>query len=247
MTTKTKKRLCGAKGHRGGKCALEAGWGTDHLGTGRCRYHGGVVGKNHGAPKGSQNALKHGIYSRVLKDADIDAAMQMQGSIDTELAIARLQLARVIGQMQEQGDYPELDQIEEKTIAVGEDPDRADDRVKKARAADAKRCGEHYDPDDDDDVPSNSEESEPLERKRTYKRRDWTGEYTRLTALVARLESQRLAMLHKQVEIERLKKEVIKDGGGADVDDLTDTELDSEICQFAEGLTTSVSGDTDNE
>jgi len=243
MTEKIKTRLCGANA-RNGKCKKEAGWGTNHLGSGRCKYHGGVVGKNHGAPKGSQNALKHGIYSRVLKDDDLDAAMQMQGSIDTELAIARLQLARVLEQMQE-GDDPTLDQVEETTIAV-DDPAKAAEKVRRERGADAKRCGEYYDADDDDDVPS-GEESQPVARKRIFKRRDWTGEYTRLTALIARLESQRLGMLHKQVEIERLKKEADKDGGGSEVDGLTDTELDSEICQFAEGLTASVPSDTDDE
>lgn len=44
----------------GGYCALVAGYGTDHKGEGKCKYHGGCAG----APKGNQNAKKHGIYSQ---------------------------------------------------------------------------------------------------------------------------------------------------------------------------------------
>lgn len=32
---------CGAKTRSGGKCKKQKGWGTDHLGTGRCKLHGG--------------------------------------------------------------------------------------------------------------------------------------------------------------------------------------------------------------
>jgi hypothetical protein len=32
---------CGAKTRSGGKCKKQKGWGTEHLGTGRCKLHGG--------------------------------------------------------------------------------------------------------------------------------------------------------------------------------------------------------------
>lgn len=32
---------CGAKARKGGRCQKQAGWGTDHLGYGPCRLHGG--------------------------------------------------------------------------------------------------------------------------------------------------------------------------------------------------------------
>jgi hypothetical protein len=32
---------CGAKTRSGGKCKKQKGWGTDHLGSGRCKLHGG--------------------------------------------------------------------------------------------------------------------------------------------------------------------------------------------------------------
>lgn len=37
MTVET----CGAEKRAGGKCTQVAGWGTDHLGVGRCKLHGG--------------------------------------------------------------------------------------------------------------------------------------------------------------------------------------------------------------
>lgn len=39
------KRICGAQTKRGRICRKEAGWGTDHLGTGRCKNHLGSTSK----------------------------------------------------------------------------------------------------------------------------------------------------------------------------------------------------------
>lgn len=33
---------CGAKTSSGGSCQQQAGWGTDHIGVGRCKLHGGA-------------------------------------------------------------------------------------------------------------------------------------------------------------------------------------------------------------
>lgn len=46
-----------------GYCKRSLGWGTDHVGEGRCRQHGGNNGgarEGAGAPKGNQNATTHG-------------------------------------------------------------------------------------------------------------------------------------------------------------------------------------------
>ena len=48
---------CGAKTRSGAPCQAPAVAGKK-----RCRMHGGAKGS--GAPKGNQNALKHGMYSR---------------------------------------------------------------------------------------------------------------------------------------------------------------------------------------
>lgn len=48
---------CGAKTRRGAPCQAPAVKGKT-----RCRMHGGAHGS--GAPKGNQNALKHGAFTR---------------------------------------------------------------------------------------------------------------------------------------------------------------------------------------
>lgn len=50
----TAPAICGAKKKQGeGFCTQRAGWGTDHVGDGRCKLHGG------------RNPIKHGRYSTV--------------------------------------------------------------------------------------------------------------------------------------------------------------------------------------
>ena len=38
-----KRSKCGAKKRSGGKCQQPAGWGTDHVGQGKCKLHGGAT------------------------------------------------------------------------------------------------------------------------------------------------------------------------------------------------------------
>ena len=51
---------CGAKTRKGTPCQAPAVAGRK-----RCRMHGGAQGS--GAPKGNQNALKHGLYTAEAK------------------------------------------------------------------------------------------------------------------------------------------------------------------------------------
>ena len=51
---------CGAKTRKGTPCEAPAVTGKK-----RCRMHGGAAGS--GAPKGNQNALKHGLYTAEQK------------------------------------------------------------------------------------------------------------------------------------------------------------------------------------
>jgi uncharacterized protein YjcR len=50
-------RRCGAKTRSGKSCRSPAVHGKE-----RCRMHGGAPGS--GAPRGNQNARKHGLYTR---------------------------------------------------------------------------------------------------------------------------------------------------------------------------------------
>lgn len=230
-------KKCGAKTRSGGTCQYQAGHGTDHPGKGKCRLHGGA---SKGAPKGNKNAVKHGIYSRLFSDDEMSAAKEMQGSVENELAIARLQLFRLLQEQKRLGDAPLLDKVEEKTI-VQEDGDREKDKkvsgFLKMLVKSAKEAGEEYDPDGDEaylQVEDDPRESEVFERKRTYQRRDFQGEFVRLTALIARLEQQILQSKKTKAEIKIIE---VTGNKTDDADDkLTDTELDQELQKLVAGL-----------
>lgn len=63
------KKYCGAKTRAGTPCRRPAGWGTYHVGEGRCKLHGG---KSTGAPKGNQNAKKHGFFSKYIPEETLE-------------------------------------------------------------------------------------------------------------------------------------------------------------------------------
>lgn len=75
--------LCGAKAKSTGKpCRREAGWGTDHFGEGRCRFHGGAT------------PIKSGRYSTVQREGLrqlIDKHQDDEAPLDVlpELALAK--------------------------------------------------------------------------------------------------------------------------------------------------------------
>lgn len=50
---------------RADECGQTAGWGTDHVGVGACKLHGGATpsGEDHGA-------FKHGLFSDVIREED---------------------------------------------------------------------------------------------------------------------------------------------------------------------------------
>lgn len=102
MSKNTKQpddNICGAKTRDGSPCELKAGWGTDHVGTGKCKLHGGA---SNGAPKGNKNAVKHGVYEQVVKDRLNDDEKQVYDNISAdnslreELKILRFKLIRLL-------------------------------------------------------------------------------------------------------------------------------------------------------
>ena len=215
------KTICGAKTRSGKPCHNKPVAGKK-----RCRLHGGL---SPGAPKGNKNRQTHGIYSRIFDDSQLDDAIAMQGDVSRELAIARMQLANLLAYRKTQDDTPALIEIKDETLADEED----EETVKKARARDAARCGEYYDPDEDD---YGGQESEPLKRTRVYRTRDWANEEARLINLIAKLEYQIPKQAAVILELETRKKELERNPiGGAktkDLESMTDEELD----EYALGL-----------
>ena len=74
---------CGASTKEGGECKQPAGAGTEHYGSGKCKYHGGANGKS----------LKHGRYSGLLTQELSDLVTHFEQDDDilnTESDIALL-------------------------------------------------------------------------------------------------------------------------------------------------------------
>ena len=67
------KKYCGAKTRAGTPCKRPAGWGTNHVGEGRCKLHGG---KSTGPPpekmKKNKNSMKHGLFAKYLPDETLE-------------------------------------------------------------------------------------------------------------------------------------------------------------------------------
>ncbi len=59
-------RTCGARTRAGQPCSRPAGWGTDHVGEGRCRSHGGCTPRGVDSPH-----FKTGIYSRYVDPSEL--------------------------------------------------------------------------------------------------------------------------------------------------------------------------------
>jgi len=74
--------ICGAtkRDGSGDKCHLPAGWGTDHVGEGACKLHGGA-----GVKTGRDNpAFKHGLFSDYLDEEDRDTVDALEEYNDAE-------------------------------------------------------------------------------------------------------------------------------------------------------------------
>lgn len=79
-------RKCGAKNRSGGTCLQPAGWGTDHAGMGRCRFHGGAT------------PVKHGRYSTVKRDAIRELIERHEDDPDPLNILPELAAARALFQ-----------------------------------------------------------------------------------------------------------------------------------------------------
>ena len=75
--------ICGAKTRAGTPCQQKAGWGTNHVGEGRCKLHGG---KSTGAPKKNDNAKKHGLYAKYFPED----TLELFDALETESPIEML-------------------------------------------------------------------------------------------------------------------------------------------------------------
>lgn len=105
------KMKCGGKTRNGGKCKQRAGWGTGHVGDGRCKLHGGA------SPRGVDSP--HYIHGRYTPYASVNLGEKidrLEGHELLDLA-DELQMQRaLIGEYLER--YPDKVQMTEHTIGT---------------------------------------------------------------------------------------------------------------------------------
>lgn len=69
------KPKCGATNRQGGACQQPAGFGTDHVGHGRCKWHGGstTAGRKHAAEAAAREAMV--TYGRPVDTTGVEALL----------------------------------------------------------------------------------------------------------------------------------------------------------------------------
>lgn len=96
---------CGAKTRAGTPCAQPAGWGTDHIGRGRCKLHGG---RSPGGPPGNKKALLTGEYETIWLDTldpdEVELYHTIQtdklAQLDTEIRLLEIRERRMMQRIQ---------------------------------------------------------------------------------------------------------------------------------------------------
>jgi hypothetical protein len=97
--------ICGATNRHDEPCGLPAGWGTDHVGEGRCRFHGGD------APRGEDSPhFEHGLFSDHLSEEDRQTVDALGGFGDVEKLdeLINWRLARLRRYLREMSDDEEM-------------------------------------------------------------------------------------------------------------------------------------------
>ena len=109
--------ICGAKNRNGEPCKLKAGWGTDHLGEGRCKFHGGKsTGADPEKMKKNKNSVKTGEYETLWYDTldgnEKQKLEEMTTSIleqlDHEIKLTNIRIGRMMGRIENLKDKKEI-------------------------------------------------------------------------------------------------------------------------------------------
>ena len=114
----------------GDPCGLPAGWGTDHVGDGRCKLHGGA---SSGAPSGPANGnWKHGLFSEVIREEDKATLRQIEemktaAKLESTLNMQVLKLQRAIASMESE-DRASFLEVFEDMVAAASAPDDSLDK-----------------------------------------------------------------------------------------------------------------------
>ena len=118
-------KTCGAKTRAGHPCKRPAGAGTDHLGAGRCKLHGGATPIKHG------NTIQDPEVKRLRQLPFIEEARKLTMEDDI-LAVRACQLIYIQRKMEKEGTKAEFSAEEMKVLTdFAEKANRMDYRRKK--------------------------------------------------------------------------------------------------------------------
>lgn len=99
-------KKCGAKKKSGGICGLFSGWGTAHVGSGKCKLHGGAST----GPKdlsNNKNAVKHGVYETLIREhlpedeREAFDRVSVDSDLEAELRVNRFKMLRLMGEVEQ--------------------------------------------------------------------------------------------------------------------------------------------------
>lgn len=144
MTRKKIAKTCGAKTRAGGQCGHPEGWGTDHVGFGRCKLHGGNTpsGRKNGRTlmaTAAATTLGLPIEGRDPAEVVLSEIAHLSGEVEWyRMQVRRLERADVIWGVTKQTskqatENPGIDTVEEAKVNLWvELLGKAQDRLLKA-------------------------------------------------------------------------------------------------------------------
>lgn len=228
MNDKKQLARCGYPKKNGEPCQQFAGHGTDHVGSGYCKFHRGATGNKTRGKDRSDKQSRHGLYQRFFDPDDLEKSKELQGNLLQEIAIARLQLVRLL-KLNETDDLY-LSRTEIRQIENGKSLDSIIGKIKQNRAKFAKQAGEYYDPDDDDYSLPEEGEDKAFEVKKEYKRIDFFHQFGRIIRIIESLERTQMSIEVDRAALLKAERGIQED----DIDEFNDESLDREICKLLE-------------
>lgn len=83
---------CNARNRSGSHCELPAGWGTDHVGEGRCKLHGGASPVRHGL---YSKVTKHRLADRIAEVREREDLLELREQVAVQVSVVQEYLARL--------------------------------------------------------------------------------------------------------------------------------------------------------
>jgi hypothetical protein len=107
----------------GDECGLPAGWGTEHVGDGACKLHGGATPRGRDSPN-----FKHGLFSDYLDEEDratIDALNDVPDAdkLDSLINWRLARLRRAVESLNDDADQRTFWDAFDSLVSKTDDPD----------------------------------------------------------------------------------------------------------------------------